>query len=181
MSILYVKRKQGDWSPRYLAVDGCADELELASVADAMPVAPSWAAAVAIRRVTKLPRETWALITSPQAQVRLNGMAVLLGLVVLADRDEIVVTDAISPQGRRFYFSSQSVVRVEAAPAGLLSCPRCKLPIDAQSPAVRCPRCRVWHHQLADRECWTYADRCAACHDQDTSLSGELRWTPEEM
>jgi hypothetical protein len=182
MSILFEQRETGDWAALYLDAEELFGEGGLAAwAARRFFTFTRGSSPVAIRRVNSLPGECWALLTSPEAHVHHNAQRVLLGLVVLADRDEIRVTDALSPQGRRFYFSAQSMARVEPAPAGLASCPRCKLPIDAQSPAIRCPRCRAWHHQRDDRPCWTYADRCASCHDQDTSPDGHLSWTPEEI
>ena len=183
MTVIFEQRKPGSWQSHLLDCSELCPEQGEAD-GDATWPFPSLSdgVSVAIRRLEQVQGECWVLINSPQSHVRHNGMAALLGLAVLADRDEIIVFDAISPLGRRFYFSTQRLTRVEPAPVELsLACPRCKLEIVAQSPAVRCPRCHVWHHQLSDRQCWTYADRCAACQEQDTSLNGELNWTPEEL
>ncbi|MGH7199095.1 MAG: hypothetical protein ACREJB_00715 [Planctomycetaceae bacterium] len=136
-------------------------------------------AALVLRRVGGTGQE-WALLAAADAQVRINGTVVALGVRALADRDEIVFADA---DGRpvRFFFSTEQRAGIEPFPGQEtpLVCPRCKLEIAAGNPAVRCPACGAWHHQ-AERECWTYAETCCLCHCP-TALDAGYRWTPEEL
>lgn len=130
----------------------------------------------------------WVVLCGADAQVRLNGTPLLLGLAMLRDRDEIVLP-SVGVDGRaaerRFYFSTEELAKVVAAPAGLTQqCPRCKLSIAPGDLAVRCPSCGAWHHQSESDPCfpcWSYTDRCAACHQHETSLDGQLHWTPAEL
>jgi hypothetical protein len=118
----------------------------------------------------------WALLAPPRSGVSVNGRPVPTGLRLLRDRDEIRLRGC-DP----IYFSSETLARIASFP-GLgrpVYCPRCKDVIEAQSPAVRCPACSLWHHQRPDRACWTYAPTCACC-DQPTPLDAGYRWLPEE-
>ena len=123
--------------------------------------------------------DSWALVVALGAPVRVNGVLLPAGLALLADRDEIRV-----PGSPPLWFSTETIARVGEAPAldgRALRCPRCHLPIDAGSPAVLCPGCRVWHHQSTDRPCFTYKDApCAAC-GEGFELNGGFRWLPEEL
>lgn len=120
---------------------------------------------------------TWILIASVGAEVSVNGMPLAAGIRVLADRDEIRV-----PSAGSYYFSTESLARVEEFPASeqTLFCPRCKQEIDKGTAAVRCPGCGVWHHQTEELNCWTYSDVCALCAHA-TEMNGGFRWTPEEL
>ena len=117
-------------------------------------------------------QENWVLT----GDARVNGMPLLTGIRVLRDRDELEVN------GVHAFFSTETLALVEPMPRGdkRVFCPRCKQGIESESAAVRCPRCRVWHHQSDDLPCWTYAERCALC-DQPTALDAGYRWTPEEL
>jgi hypothetical protein len=99
------------------------------------------------------------------------------GLAVVRDRDEFFVAGG----GSRF-FSTETLARVEAFPGSAhpLFCPRCKQLVESQAPAVRCPQCRVWHHQAEELSCWTYAPTCGAC-PQLTDLAAGFQWTPLEL
>lgn len=122
--------------------------------------------------------EAWVLMTPMETSVRVNRDRILLGIRVLTDRDEIWVTG----MGRMF-FSTERLACVEPFPGAAgqpIFCPRCKQEIGRGCPAVRCPQCRVWHHQSEDLPCWTYSERCALC-DQPTELEAGYRWTPEEL
>ena len=120
--------------------------------------------------------DVWFVLGPPA--VRVNGAPLDLGIRVLADRDELRVGSA------RAFFSTETLAAIEAFPGSERPtlCPRCKLEIVAGTPAVRCTKCRVWHHEsVADGlECWSYAATCAADCDQPTALDTGLRWSPEE-
>jgi hypothetical protein len=120
---------------------------------------------------------SWVLIAGSGTGVSVNGMPIATGIRVVADRDEIRVPGAGS-----FYFSTETLARVEEFPASeqALFCPRCKQEIEHAAKAVRCPGCGVWHHQTEELNCWTYSDVCALCA-HPTELNGSFRWTPEEL
>ena len=132
----------------------------------------------------------WAAVAGPSQDLRVNGQASALGLRVLSDRDELSAS-AAPGESAHWYFSSEEVVAVTAFPGSehLTRCPRCKKAVEAGMPAVRCPnpQCGAWHHQISaghpthgERECWTYAPKCALC-SQTTALDAGFRWTPEEL
>jgi len=120
--------------------------------------------------------ERWALIDGG-GRVRINGHPPAAGLRVLDDRDEIRTV-----AGGTVYFSTETRARVEEFPGAErpVHCPRCKLAIDAGTPAVSCSRCAIWHHQSDRYPCWTYAERCALC-DQETDLDAGFRFSPEDL
>ncbi|MFQ5653988.1 MAG: hypothetical protein ACE5GW_04575, partial [Planctomycetota bacterium] len=102
----------------------------------------------------------------------------------LQDRDQIRLRGARAP----LVVSGEGPARVEPFPGGEsdVECPRCKLPIDPGTPAVRCPHCGVWHHQdlrhddaEKDLPCWTYKPLCATC-DRETAPEAGFSWTPLE-
>ena len=117
-------------------------------------------------------RESWVLTGT----ARVNGMPLRTGIRVLRDRDELEIG------GLCTFFSTETLALVEPMPRGdkPVFCPRCKQGIEPESAAVRCPQCRVWHHQSDDLPCWTYAEHCTLC-DQPTALDAGYRWTPEEL
>jgi hypothetical protein len=123
----------------------------------------------------------WVLIAGAGPDVRVNGDAMLLGVRVLTDRDEISVAGV-----GELFFSTESLARVEeftgdltgATPA--IYCPRCRQTIDEGVSAVKCPQCGVWYHETEDLNCWTYAETCALC-PQPTDLDAGFRWTPEGL
>jgi hypothetical protein len=132
----------------------------------------------------------WGVLVPRDESLRINGEEVLLGLRVLSDRDELSTVDASQPS-TRWYFSTEEVVQVVPFPGSdhITRCPRCKQGIEAGAPAVHCPnpQCGAWHHQISaghekhrERECWTYATKCALC-SQTTALDAGFRWTPEEL
>jgi hypothetical protein len=129
-----------------------------------------------IQRLAAAP-ETWALVCPPGWPGRFNGELVPLGLVILADRDEIR-----APGRRTMFFSTETIAHVEpyAGSDDRGFCPRCKQPIEAGTAAVRCPSCGLWHHESDDLPCWTYAPRCTAC-PHETALDASYRWSPEEL
>ncbi len=119
----------------------------------------------------------WALLASGRSRVRINGLPPIAGLRILDDRDEIAVTGPGT-----IYFSTERQARVEPFPGGdePAHCPRCKLAMEAGSPAIRCPRCDTWHHQSSVYPCYTYTDSCALC-DQPTAVDAGFRFTPEDL
>ena len=118
----------------------------------------------------------WALAVPSNDRVRVNGRAVLAGLCVLGDRDEIRTSS-----GARYFFSTESLAGVETFPAKdrAVFCGCCRQKIDPGSPAVRCPGCGIWYNQSAELPCWTYADKCTFC-GQQTALDAGFKWTPED-
>lgn len=119
----------------------------------------------------------WLLIAGAGPEVRVNGDAVLLGVRVLADRDEIRVAGV-----GELFFSNESLAKVEdfegATPE--IFCPRCRQVVDEGVRAVKCPQCGVWYHENEELNCWTYAETCALC-PQSTDLEAGFRWTPEDL
>jgi len=159
------------WSPVVL------DEQGAALAQDAASTAPE-AGANASPLVMAAPNGDWTLLSPAGTAVWANGDPVLLGIRVLRDRD------VIRAGGENIVFSSESLCAVVPFPAGgrRVMCARCQTAIESGEPAVRCPRCRRWHHQdpSAERGCWTYDDRCQReqC-DQPTALDGTYQWSPE--
>jgi hypothetical protein len=122
------------------------------------------------------PAGSWVLVGRPGALIMVNGLPLLGGIRALRDRDEVR-----GPGPEHWFFSSELLARVEAFPGpGQVPCPRCRQPIEPQTPAVRCPDCRLWHHQTEALPCWTYGETCAQCH-QATALDAGYRWTPAEV
>ncbi len=139
------------------------------------------ASAVLERATDESGEEEWVLISHDNtagAEVRVSGVPVGTGLRVLRHGDELQLVGA-----PRTFFSDESLSTIEpyVGPAGA-RCPRCQLEIEIGDDAVRCPGCRVWHHQSAANEllCWTYTPICALC-DRETDLQGELEWVPDEV
>ena len=54
----------------------------------------------------------WVLICGSHSAVRVNGWRLDLGLRLLADKDEIVLLDAVAPGVGRFFFSTEVVRRL---------------------------------------------------------------------
>ena len=119
----------------------------------------------------------WILLSGPKTKVRVNGVSLLWGAHALRDRDEIRV-DSEPPA----YFSVESLARVETMEEATreIYCPRCSLEITVGSPAVRCPRCGIWHHSSEDYPCWCYASTCALC-PHPTALDTGFQWTPADL
>ena len=117
----------------------------------------------------------WALAAAPGTLLHVNGRAVVGGLRVLNDRDLIR-----TPDGARYFFSSESLAEVKPFPGSdrPVFCGRCRLRIDSGSLAVCCPGCGIWFHQVDDLPCWTYSERCSYC-GRDTALDAGFAWTPE--
>lgn len=122
----------------------------------------------------------WALVGA--GDVAVNAVPVPIALRLLRDKDELRF-------GRRLraFYSTESAAKVEPFPGpDTVICARCRLPVDTDQPAVKCPNsdCGVWHHQIDDpgdeQPCWTFAETCGACM-QPTDLSNGFRWTPSGL
>jgi hypothetical protein len=127
------------------------------------------------------PAEEWVLLASQSCIARVNGLPLLLGARVLRDRDEVVLR--AGDRALRCFFSTERLPCPEVFPSdsGVVRCARCKDVISPGVPAVRCPACDLWHHQIqGGRECWTYSPGCASC-GHPTELGGQYRWTPEGL
>ena len=118
---------------------------------------------------------SWVALKMGDAPAAVNGRPVLTGIAALRDRDELRVGAA------RAFFSAEELAVVR--PYGdddRPRCPRCAGPVKPGQDAVRCPTCRVVHHELGERRCWTYAAKCSLC-DCPTALDVGLRWSPEGL
>jgi hypothetical protein len=165
----------GAWIP--VALDGDAFTLDGDGPQRVPDLMSTPGSSLALRRVDDPAGAIWALVVGRGQRVLVNGAPAELGLVALGDRDQIWPAD-----GRPLYFSTETLAQVTPFPAaeGRGFCPRCKLRIDAGTPAVRCPGCGLWYHQSDEFPCWTYAPQCSAC-PQETALDAGFRWTPEEL
>ncbi len=108
----------------------------------------------------------WVLLAGEEANVRVNGSPLASAVHVLQDRDEIRLGDAETGSWQRCFFSTAGAVRVEPFPAGgdPPCCPSCRQPIAGGQPAVRCPACGLWHHEMGNgQRCWTVTGCCARC------------------
>jgi hypothetical protein len=118
----------------------------------------------------------WIAIVPDDLRITHNGQPVAVGLRVLAHGDLLAAAD-----GASVFFSTEEAACIETftGPESV-SCPRCKSEIAPGQAVVRCPDCGVVHHELADRNCWTYAEKCALC-PRATALDAGLRWSPEAL
>jgi hypothetical protein len=121
--------------------------------------------------------DRWVVLAGAETRVRVNGLP-MAGIHVLSDRDEVRVW---SSGGLAFFYSSERKASIEPyeGQSGAV-CPRCQQGIGVGDPAVRCPRCGVWHHETEALGCWTYDARCAVCSDA-TQLNAPYRWQPEDL
>jgi hypothetical protein len=133
--------------------------------------------AVVLLPVTEARGDGWVLITATGAEVGINGLPLMSGIRVLSDRDEI----SIGGRGS-YFFSTETLATIEpfASAERRLFCPRCKDELAPGDASVKCPQCRLIHHQSDDRPCWIYAETCAGC-SQRSDLQSGYRWTPEAI
>ena len=118
----------------------------------------------------------WAALMADNSAVRHNGAPVAAGLRMLEHRDALALRGAAP-----VFFSTEEPARVEAFVADApVSCPRCRSDVMPGAATVRCPSCGAVHHEMPDRNCWTYAENCSLC-PQPTALDAGLRWSPEEL
>lgn len=177
MAHLFVRDASAQWA--VLPLDGRAYDLgaDPPRAADSSLEDEESASAVVLLGAGRAEPAARVLLAGPHAEVWVNGMPLLAGIHVLADRDEIRVGGTGT-----VFFSTESLPVIEKFPGGdrRIVCPRCKLEIEAGTDAVRCPGCSVWHHQLADRACFTYDEKCAACGNK-SDLNAGYQWIPEEV
>lgn len=186
MAHIWIRSHSGDWQPMTLAADACmltaAGPSSSGIASGALPVS---AGAVLLRRVEGASGEDWALLEGQSARVLVNGLHSPLGIVMLADRDEIrwpAGGDPSDPPAAPLFFSTERLATVAPYPADGRrgSCPRCKQALAAGDAAVKCPGCGLWHHATDALPCWTYGEHCAAC-PHSTSLEAGFQWTPEQL
>jgi hypothetical protein len=157
------------WVPARLA--GAMLGLPAEGGGEPLPVRPTDDVPVRLRAAGK----DWVLLAAPAARVRVNGELLGLGCRVLRDRDEIALG------GMRAYYSTECLPVVEPFPGAsdVVFCARCRKPIEPGTPAVRCPGCNTWCHEIAEElNCWTYMPACPLC-EQPTALDSDYRWRPE--
>jgi hypothetical protein len=117
-----------------------------------------------------------AALVAGDVAIRHNGVPVTAGLRILEHRDALALEG-----GGLVFWTTEELAHVEPfAGAEPVSCPRCLRPVHPGHASVRCPSCGVVHHEVPERDCWTYAAKCALC-PQPTALDAGLRWTPEEL
>ena len=167
----------------HLQPDGVCEVVALPLLAHRLAVG-SGAGALSIVPTSQAGGQTaWALIVGvPQGAARVNAMRLPHGIRMLRHRDEIRLGN------ERFFFSTESLARIEPFPGldargGVVSarCPRCTDPIHAGAPAVRCPSCDIWHHEMPEigRACWSYWT-CAVCGGPN-DITDEFRWDPTHL
>lgn len=175
MNHLWLKSTDGTYEP--IPLDGAAVSLSGDGPrALPAPAALDMAAPILVRHHGANGEERWTLLCAASGRVRVNGRQVRAGVRVLADRDAI----SLAP-GQTLWFSSEDLARVAQFPAtdSETCCIRCKLPLETDTPAVRCPApgCGFWHHQSEDLPCWTAAPGCAAC-GHPTDFDAGFQWSP---
>jgi len=175
MAHLWIHSSSEGWAALPLAADRFTLSADAKMPAQVRPADDHSAGDVVLRRAFAGEAGEHWLLLAPPGRVSINGQVLAVGLRVLRDRDEIHLRGA-SPM----YFSTEILARVMAFPglARPAHCPRCRRVIEVGTPAVQCPGCRMWHHQSAGCECWTYGPTCAVC-DQTTALDAGYRWQPE--
>jgi len=184
MTHLWLEDSQHRWAVAPLFAPECRIT-ELAELSGTRLTAQPGAEYHQPRLLLHAASRSWVLIVPARQRVLLNGRSLGGRIAVLRDRDELVLLGGSAAPSRRMFFSTETRARVQpyTGPDGA-SCPRCKLPMVQEQPAVACPCCQVWHHQQqaeGGTECWTYADTCAACHAQETALDAGFRWTPDDL
>ena len=182
MAHLWFQDRAGGWTPvplvhGELGLTTSGPLTQRGQAVNNRPICP----VVAVRRADRQEGQ-WILLSDGSLDTSVNGLALVLGMRVLADRDEILLSDAESAGGARYFFAAEELPRVQPFPHHNepVHCPRCKQLIEPNTPAVQCPSptCRLWHHGRDDLPCWSYYATCAspAC-DQPTRLS-DFRWSP---
>lgn len=138
---------------------------------------PAAANVVHLMRVVLDSVERWFLLVPPAARLAVNGRRPVIGVYVLADRDELRLRN-----GEHIFFSTERLPVVVPFPGAAreMSCARCRQPITRGAPAVRCPGCAAWCHASQAMPCWSYAGttHCPLC-DQSNDPEADFRWVPE--
>lgn len=177
MPQLWVRRDSEQWGRMQLTARGYRLGTDRPAEDETVAADGKNRGGVRLLRTSSEEGPIWVVIASTVDAVRVNGLPLAAGIRALVDRDEIVVG------GRwTYYYSTEdppeiSVFRGAGRPA---MCPRCCKEILPGESAVRCPGCGVWHHEDPESgsRCWTYAEHCAACAVQPTTLDAESVWTP---
>jgi len=175
MAHLWIHSSPEGWAVLPLAADRFTLSTDAAAPVQSRPADQVSPSSVVLRRtVAGDAGEHWLLLAPPR-EVWINGQELGVGARVLRDRDEIHRRGAAP-----MFFSTEVLAQVAAFPgfARPAHCPRCRQVIEAGAPAVQCPGCRMWHHQSANCECWTYGPTCAVC-EQSSALDTGYRWQPE--
>lgn len=127
--------------------------------------------------------DQWVLLSESDANVRVNGVPLTLGIRLLRHRDEIVLPMSVGGP-HRWFFSGESVVEVQPFPAVCAPaiCPRCQRQIAVGTPAVQCPNstCGAWYHQTEESPCWASGEFCGLC-ETPAVLQAGTRWSPEDL
>jgi len=146
------------------------------TAAEAAPLGLDRRNSARLIRVDAVGLPAWALITANDSGVRVNSRAVIAGLCVLSDRDEIRLGNGV-----QYFYSTESLAEVVAFPGAerAVYCARCRELIEKNAPAVCCPGCAIWYHQSDELPCWTYAEKCNFC-STFTALTSGFTWTPED-
>jgi len=121
--------------------------------------------------------ERWVVVAGLDSQTRVNGIPLsAIGMRVLADRDELSLTDVGSA-----YYSAEDLAEVVAFAGAdrVILCGRCRQKVEPGSPAVKCPGCGTWYHEHSELRCFTYHPTCAFC-PQSTALDAGFSWVPED-
>ncbi|MDQ2974753.1 MAG: hypothetical protein M3R69_04975 [Acidobacteriota bacterium] len=175
MAHLWIRNAEEQWA--VLPLDADAFTFAENPPRPVRSVRDEMASSVMLLKNAQAGAASWVLIAGAKSGVRVNGMGLLLGVRVVADRDEICVKGVGT-----CFFSTESLAAIRAFPGAehQIYCPRCRQGIEKESTAVQCPQCNVWYHQSEDLPCWTYAERCALC-PQTTDPEAGYRWTPEDL
>ena len=183
MAHLWIPNTEGNWDAFFLDRSSVSlDELPPLHLALEAHAGPQSVILWALRAT----EDEWALVAGARRRVFVNGFALRCGLHMLADKDEIrldPVADLSKSRpssSRIFFFSTERLAREEPFPGTerAFFCPRCKTEIKTGMPAVRCPSCRIWHHEIPEeKNCWSYSHECAACNHPTNRT--ELSWAPD--
>jgi uncharacterized protein YbaR (Trm112 family) len=177
MAHLWVKTDSEQWAVLPLEADAFALTTNPPSPLNNPSGVDNAMSRVVLLRQARAEETSWVLIAGAERDARINGDHLMLGVRTIEDRDEIHIEGTGT-----FYFSTESLARVESFPGSKesLYCPRCKQAVESGNSAVKCPQCRTWYHQAEDLPCWVYAETCALC-PQATDFDSGFRWTPEEL
>ena len=120
-------------------------------------------------------RRAYALMTNPGSGGRVNGRF-LLPLEILSHRDEILLG------GERLVFSAISSPETREFQLRVGDrrprCAVCRCDIEDGQLCVECPGCGRLFHELEEKHCFTFQERCRFC-DHPTALTGDQAWHPE--
>jgi hypothetical protein len=174
---IWLQNETREWTAHPLKDDECFLESILNETSGQAPASDGAHPDVLILRTEIDSQENWAVVAGFESGIAINGIPLSLGIHVFRDRDEI----RWSREGIGFFSSEEpaSVLDFPERDRKVL-CPRCKQEIVPETPAVRCPKCKIWYHQSEKFPCYTYAEYCATC-PRPASLDGGYEWMPEEM